>query len=165
MVFYLHPFRESVDNGCSDAVKASRKFIALSAEFASGVKDGENDLKSRYAHLRVNVTRDPSSVVPDRTASVGKELYLYPVTFAGKRLVDRVVHYLVDKVMQTPDRSRSDIHSGTYPYGFKALKDLYLTFVIYTLGLFVDLFFVHSFIEVFSHFEYQPFPLSFDFGS
>jgi hypothetical protein len=52
----------------------------------------------------------------DRDVHLGRE--------AGKRFVDRVVHDLVDQVMQPGRPSRADVHRGALPDGVEAFENL-----------------------------------------
>ena len=45
------------------------------------------------------------------------------VAVAGQRLVHRVVHDLVDEVVQAADPGRADVHAGTLANGLEALED------------------------------------------
>jgi hypothetical protein len=38
--------------------------------------------------------------------------------------IDTVIHHLVHEMMQSIDASGTNIHSGSFPYSFKALEDL-----------------------------------------
>ncbi len=52
------------------------------------------------------------------------------VAIAGQGLVDRVVHDLVDEVVQAALAGGADVHTGTLADGFQALEDLDRTSVV-----------------------------------
>src|SRR5690606_6262574 len=64
----------------------------------------------------------PVVVDRDRVVGVDRDGDLGAV--AGHRLVDRVVHDLVDEVVQTPRGRRADVHARPLPHGFQPLQDL-----------------------------------------
>ncbi|WP_281536255.1 hypothetical protein [Cryobacterium breve] len=72
----------------------------------------------------MDVDGDASSVVGDAHGSVGEDLDADRVAVSGEGLVHRVVHNLVDQVVQTSGTGRPDVHTGTLPNGFKSLEDL-----------------------------------------
>src|SRR5581483_344837 len=55
----------------------------------------------------------------------------------GQRLVDRVVHHLVDHVVKTGAVvGVPDVHPGTFTHGLEALEDLDALFVVVAGGRF-----------------------------
>ena len=71
---------------------------------------------------------DTAPVILYRNAVSGVYRYLYQVAVTGKRLVYRVIHYFIDKMVQSAHRSCSDVHSGALADSLKSLKHLYLAF-------------------------------------
>ena len=68
------PLAERVDHADADAVQAAGDLVALAAELAAGVQDGEHDLGRALALVRtgrVRVDRDAAAVVVDPAAAVG----------------------------------------------------------------------------------------------
>ena len=63
----------------------------------------------------------PLSVTVTRVVRVDGDLDL--VALAGQRLVDRVVHDLVDEVMEAADARRADVHAGALAHRLEALED------------------------------------------
>src|SRR4029434_6513641 len=51
------------------------------------------------------------------------EGYGDPLRLANDRLVDRVVHDLVDEVVQPTRAGRADVHAGPFANGLEALED------------------------------------------
>jgi hypothetical protein len=50
--------------------------------------------------------------------------YVNAIGVSGERLVNRVVHHLVHKVMQTHFASRTDVHRRAQPHGLQAFQRL-----------------------------------------
>ena len=109
-------------------MKTAGDFIALSAEFAARVKDGIYHLRRRDTLRRMYTGGDTAPVILYRNAVAGVYRYLYQVAVTGKRLVYRVIHYFIDKMVQSAHRSCTDVHSGALADSLKSLKHLYLAF-------------------------------------
>src|SRR5712691_7487845 len=54
---------------------------------------------------------------------VRMERDLDPVVLTGEGLVDRVVHDLVDEVVEAPEARRADVHARAEPDGLEPLQD------------------------------------------
>ena len=117
------PFRERVDDGDADAVEASRDLVALAAELAAGVELRQNDGEGGEALVGHDVDRDARAPVRDGDGVVRMKPDLDPVVPARERLVDRVVHDLVDEVVEAPRAGRADVHPGPQPDRLEALED------------------------------------------
>ena len=66
-----------------------------------------------HALLLVDLGRDAAPVVGDRHRAVGLQHHLHRVAPAGERLVDGVVHHLIDHVVQAGAVvGVADIHAG-----------------------------------------------------
>ena len=115
---------ERVDDGHADAVKSSRDLVAAAvAELAAGVQHGEHHLGGGPLLLLHRVNRDAAAVVGDRDAVVGMDRDLDLVGLAGQRLIDRVVHHLVDQVVEASRAGRADVHAGALADGLETLED------------------------------------------
>src|SRR5438045_2465773 len=68
---------------------------------------------------------DPSgqNVVADPDAAVGQQGDLDRVGEPGQRLVHRVVHNLLDQVVQAALACGADVHAGSLAYGLEALEN------------------------------------------
>ena len=127
----LKPFGKRVDDARADAVQTAGDLVAPAAELAAGVQDGENDLKRRPSGLRLNIDGNAAPVIHngDGVALVDRHADLRAV--AGKRLVDGVVHDLIDQVVQAAGAGRADIHARTLAHGFQTLENLNLRGVVF----------------------------------
>ena len=116
--------RERVDDRDADAVQAAGHLVAAAvAELAAGVQHGQHDLDRRLALLLHRRDRDAAAVVDDRDRVVRVDRDVDAVAVAGERLVDGVVHDLVDQVVQPAHTGRADVHAGALAHGFEALED------------------------------------------
>ena len=115
---------QRVDHRDADAVQAAGDLVAAAvAELAAGVEHGEHDLGRRALLLLVHVHGDAAAVVGDRDGVVRVDRDLDVVALAGERLVDRVVHDLVDQVMEPADAGRADVHARALAHRLEALED------------------------------------------
>jgi hypothetical protein len=91
---------EGVHDRDADAVQTARHLVAATVtELAARVKNREHDLGGRPALLLVHVDGDAAPVVRDRDRVVRMDRDVDVVGLAGERLVDGVVHHLVDQVV------------------------------------------------------------------
>ena len=121
---------QGVDNGRADAVQAAGDFVSGAAKLAAGVQHGQTDLDRRAVELGMLVHREAAAVIADRHGSVGMDDDQDIVAIARQGFVDRVVHDLIDQVVQAARVRRTDIHARTLPHGFQALKHLDLRRVV-----------------------------------
>ncbi len=119
--------RERVNAADADAVQAAGDFVGGGVEFAAGMKLGEHHLDGGH-HLAVgqghHVDGNAAAVIDDGdgVVDVNDDIDFFGV--AGQRLVDGVVHHLIDQVMQAHLAGRADVHGRTEANCLKAFKDL-----------------------------------------
>ena len=115
------------------------------------MKHGQHHLKGGLVHLLVHVDRDAASVVNDADGVVFLDGDIDTVSIAGKSLVDRVVHNLVDKMMKSAHGRVADIHRRAFAHSLQTLENLDIVRLIFLyLGLHVHLTFslvVHIFCK------------------
>src|SRR5690349_16000527 len=120
----VEPLGQRVDHGHADAVETAGNLVAATlAELAAGVQHREHDLGRGTAFLRHRVDGNAAAVVDDRDAVVGVDRDVDLVGLACQRLVDRVVHDLVDEVMETAHTGRADVHAGALADRLQTLED------------------------------------------
>ena len=86
---------------------------------------GHDDLGGRNALALVNVYRDTATVVTHGARTIRIERDADFLGEAGQRLVDGVVHDLVDHVVQARAVvGVADIHAGALAHRIEALQDL-----------------------------------------
>jgi hypothetical protein len=97
------------------------------------MQNGEDDLHGRLLLNRVFVDRNAATVVNHADGSVGLHIDLNVVTVASQSFVNRVVHDLVNKVVQSPGTGRPNVHAGAFANGFEALKNLNVAGSVFAL--------------------------------
>ena len=116
--------RERVDDRDADAVQPAGHLVAAAvAELAAGVEHRQHDLDRRLVLLLHRGDGDAAAVVDDRDRVVRVDRHVDAVAVARERLVDRVVHDLVDEVVQPAHTGRADVHAGALAHGFETLED------------------------------------------
>jgi hypothetical protein len=108
----LHPRREGVDAGDTDAMEASRDLIVLLIELASRVELRHNELERGDMLLGVESHRDASAVVldPDYVVLLKDDENIRAV--AGESLIDGVIDYLINEMVESIDARGPDVHTG-----------------------------------------------------
>ena len=116
--------RERIDDRRADAVQTAGDLVAATlAELAAGVQDGEHDLQGGLVLLLHLRDGDAAAVVGDRDGVVRVDRDRHRVAVAGEGLVHRVVHDLVDEVVQTACTGGADVHARALAHGFETLED------------------------------------------
>ena len=114
---------EGIDHRDPDAVEPAGDGVGALFELAAGMEGAEHGGQSRLLGFRVIVDRDTPPVVDDPDAAVGQESDLGAGGETGHRLIDGVVDYLPNEVMETTRPGRSDVHAGPFAHGLEALED------------------------------------------
>ena len=147
------PFRQGVDDRCTDAVQTAGHLVAgiLAAELAAGVQHGVDNGDSRDAQLGLDVHGDAAAVVRYLNDIAGLDGHLDMGAVAGQCLVNGVIYDLIDEVMQTGRPGGADIHAGALAHSLQTLEDLNLRTAVgmvssrFAVG-FGDDFFCHEMI-------------------
>ena len=98
---HLQALRQGIDDRRADAVQAARHLVPAAAEFAAGVQNRENNLQGGLAHLVIDADRNAAAVIGDRDGVARIDRHLDMRTVAGERLIDRIVHDLIDQMVQS----------------------------------------------------------------
>ena len=123
---HVHCGGERIDDGNTDAVQTARDLIPIAAEFAARMEHGEHDLNGGHAAL-MHIDGDAAPVVRNGNAVVPMDHDLNVVAVARKCLVDGVIHDLIDEMMQSAFRCRSNVHTWTFPHCLQSFEDLDLS--------------------------------------
>ena len=78
--------------------------VAVVVEFAAGMQGGQHDLGGSKLLLGMDVDRNAPAIVLDSDGTIQVDRQADLVTEPGQGLVDRVVHHLLDQMME-PVRS------------------------------------------------------------
>ncbi len=106
------------------AVQATGHLITVAAELAASMQDGQDNLERRNLHLRMLVYGDTAAIVYHRHRPVGVDSDVHLRTIPRERLVDGVVHHLVDQMMQTFRTGRPYVHARPLAHGLEAFEYL-----------------------------------------
>jgi hypothetical protein len=121
----FEPFRQRVHDRNADAVQTARHLVGVLVELPARVQLGHDDLGRRHALFLVDLDRDAAAVVADRHARVRVDLHAHRRGMTGQRLVDAVVHDLVDHVVQARAVvGVADVHAGALAHRLQALENL-----------------------------------------
>ena len=116
--------RERIDDGDADAMQAARDLVGILVELSPGVQLGHDDFRCGDT-FAVDVRGNAAAIVGDGAGAIGIECHRHARGMAGQRLVDRVVHHLIDHVMQArPVIGVADVHAGALPDRVEAFQDL-----------------------------------------
>ena len=127
---HFHAGRQRVHDRDTHAVQAAGHLVALAAELAACVQDGEHHLDGGDLLFRVLVDRDTAPVVVDRDRVVLMDPHLDLVAVSSERFVDGVVDDLVHQVVQAARTRRADVHARTLADRLQALEDLNVRTVV-----------------------------------
>jgi hypothetical protein len=82
----------------------------------------------------MHVNWDASTVVADTNPAILGDYDLNIVTIARERLIDGVIDYFIDQVMQTARAGRANVHSRAFSNGLEAFENLDIGRVIAVFG-------------------------------
>ena len=113
----LTPFRKKVDHGHAHAVEATGGLVGPLLELAAELEDRHHALERRdvavhlFGKLRMAVGRNAAAVVLDGHAAVDVDRHAHVLGMPGHALVDRVVHHLLDQMMEPARGVVADVHA------------------------------------------------------
>ena len=114
--------RQGVYNRRSNAVKTAACLVCRIVEFASSVKRGKYKTLCGYAFC-MHINRDSSSVILYGTGAVLLQGYFYIGAVTSQMLIYRIVHNLINQMVQTLPGYTSDVHSRTFPDSLQSFQD------------------------------------------
>ena len=106
----VHLGREGVHAAHTHAVQTTGNFIGILVELTTCVKHGHYDLQRRLMLLRMHVHRNTTTVILHGNGVILIDMHGDLVAETRKRLINGIVHYLINKVMQTLKRDIADVH-------------------------------------------------------
>ena len=124
--FQIEFFAQRVHAGNANPVQSTRNFVGRRVEFAAGVQLGHYHLRGwhLFAVDLHRVHRDTAAVIDHSDGIIQVNCDFDLVGVAGERFVHRIVHHLVDQMVQSHLTGRTDVHGGTFAHGFHAAQYL-----------------------------------------
>ena len=120
----FHPLTQSIDDGDTNAMQASRNLVTTGSEFATGMQHRQNGFKGTFPSAGVHIGGNPPAVVTDGHRAVLTQHHQNSVAMAREGLIDRVIHHLINQVVQTSWSGGADVHARAFADRFKSLQDL-----------------------------------------
>src|SRR5438477_2445773 len=130
MDFDDHLRREGVHHRNANSMQSAGDLVSGSAELAARVEKRHHDLERvhgfalRILLRRVRADGDPAAVVGDGDVVRLVDPEIDAVARSVHRLVDRVVEYFADEVVQPAQIGRPDVHAGPTTNCLEAFEDL-----------------------------------------
>ena len=132
--------RKGVDNGGTNAVKATGNLVSATAELATGMEHRINGFKRRTSSLFLNVDRNSAAVVLNGNAVVFFNGHVDFIAKSGESFIDAVVDNFPDQMVQALRTCRTDVHPRAFSDRFKSFKNLNLAGIIFFSFFFFDFF-------------------------
>ena len=105
-------------------MQTARNLVARTTEFTACVKYCENNGYGRKSCFFVDTGRNTTAVITNCDDIARQNLGFNMSTIACKSLVDRVVHGLVNEMVETLLAYVSDIHCRAFSYSLQTLQNL-----------------------------------------
>src|SRR5881409_63760 len=121
---HLQLLRQRVDYGDPHPVQPARHLVGRLVELAAGVEHRQRHLDPRLLLGLVNVDRNAAAVVDHGDGIVLVDGDVNPGGKTGQGLVHRIVHHLVDEMVEATPGHRSDVHRRAAPDRLEPLQDL-----------------------------------------
>ena len=115
---------ERVDDRRAHAMQSAGDFVRALLELAAGVKNGVHDFECRALFSGMHIDRNSAAVVLDRNPIVAQNHDVDFRAVTGQRFVDRVVHDLIDEMMQPALGGVADVHAGPFANRFETFEYL-----------------------------------------
>ena len=115
-------------------MQTTRDFVATVAKFAAGVQLRKDQLECRDALLGVDVNGDAAAIIGDRDDLVVVHDGANRRAASSQRLIDRVVDYLPEQVVQRATIGAADVHARAHAHRLKTLEHTNIGSAIAVLG-------------------------------
>ncbi len=121
--FHSEPHGQRVDHAHANAVQATGNLVAAASELGARVQHRMDDFECVLAAL-VAPHRHTAAIVRYAERPVLEDSDLHERRVAGHCLIDRVVDYLPDEVVEAADVRRPDVHARASPDRIQTLEHL-----------------------------------------
>ena len=103
------------------SMQTTTGLVSAVIKFSARMQRGKYQTLRRHS-LLMHPHRDSTAVIRYGTGTVRFQDHLNPVTVPCQMLVHRVIHDLIDQMIQTLSRNTSYIHTRTFPDRFESFK-------------------------------------------
>ena len=103
-------------------MKASAGLVSRIVEFSAGMKGRKYQPGRGHAFL-VHSHRNTTAVIVHCGRAVRLQRYLDPVTVTGQMFIHRVIHDLIDQMVQSFSGNAADIHARAFSHRLQAFQD------------------------------------------
>ena len=131
----FHPLREGVHHRHANTVQAARHLVTASAKLAAGMEHGEHRFQGALAGAGVNIGGDAAAVVGHPAGAIGLQGDHDVGAVARQGFIHRVIHHLVNQVVQTAGTGAADVHPRALTHRLQTLKNLDLLGAVGGLNL------------------------------
>ncbi len=115
---YFQPVGKRVYYGRAYSVKPAGNFISPASEFSAGMENGKYYFNGRNTRFMIDADRNPSSVIYDCNGIIFIDGNVDRITKTCQRFVNGIIYNLIHKMMQSPQRGTSNIHTRPFSYRF-----------------------------------------------
>ncbi len=106
-------------------MQAAGHFVGVLVELSAGMELRHDHFGGGHAFAFVDLGGDTAPIVFHGHRAVGVQRDAHRVAIPRQRLIDSVVHHLVDHVVQARTVvGVADIHAGPFAHGIEAFQDL-----------------------------------------
>ena len=113
---YVHALRQRVHAAYTHTVQTTGHFIRILVELTTGVEHRHNDFQRTLVLLRMHVYRNTTTVILNGDGVVLIDMNGYLVAESRERLINRVIDYLINKMVQTLLRYIANIHRRSFTH-------------------------------------------------
>jgi hypothetical protein len=107
-------------------MQTSGDFIRAFIEFSTRMEYGHYDFQCRFLFFLVVIGRDSAAVIRHRNGIVFMDNAVDNVAKSSQGLINRVIYYLINQVVQSSYPDISDVHGGTLSDGLETFQNLYV---------------------------------------
>ncbi|MNE43196.1 hypothetical protein D3C80_1373610 [compost metagenome] len=106
----MHKRTQRIHTAYPYPVQTTGYFIGIFIKFTTGVKYRHNDLQGRFTFFRIDAGRDTTAIIfyGNRVVGIDNDFDIF--TVSCQSLIDRVIHDLINKVVQAFHSRVPDIH-------------------------------------------------------
>ena len=111
------PFRESVDDRNTYAMKTAGNRIAIAAELTTCMEYGQYHFHSRFTSF-MHACWNTTAIIGNGAAAIIIQSDFDMGAIASQCFIDTVIHHFIHQMVQPSGRCRTDVHPWTKTYCF-----------------------------------------------